>query len=87
MSALSSLQASLSPAGSVQLVLRKPLMTELLGSSFLALTLTADLGHQADVPQVIVGEGGCLESRQGRWPVVWQRDIAGRSSLASSHLS
>lgn len=55
MSVLSGLQASLSPAGSAQPVLHKPLMTELLGSGFLALTWTADSGRQADGLQVIVG--------------------------------
>lgn len=75
-----SLQAPLSLAGLAQPMLRKPLMTELLGSEFLALTLTSDSGPQADGPQVTVGVRMTVWS-PGRWPVVWRRDIAGRSGL------
>ena len=62
LSALSSLQASLIPASPVQPVLRKPLMTELLGSKFSALTLTADSHQEANGPQVVVGVRECVWS-------------------------
>lgn len=45
-------------------------MTELLGSKFSALTLTADSDQEADGPQVVVGVRACVWS-PGRAGDLW----------------